>query len=86
MGLARPEDEFRPRLPSSMSDISSEVLFSRYESRCESSRFVAMDWERNPLCTGRVKGGGKELRLCEVMGYGMEMGCEVDETEDVVGE
>jgi len=80
MGLARPLDEFRPVLPSSISDISSEV-FSRYESRCESSRFVVMDWERNPLCTDRADSGGKELRWGDDMGYGMDIGCEVDETD-----
>jgi len=67
MGDARPLDEFRPILPSSMSDISSDV-FSRYESKGESSRFVAMDWDRKPLCTERLDGGGNELRCGEDIG------------------
>src|SRR5947207_14020688 len=42
IGLARPLDEFRPTLPSSTSDISSEV-FSSHESKRESSRLLTME-------------------------------------------
>jgi hypothetical protein len=86
IGLARPLDELRPTLPlSSISDISSDPLASNHESRCDWSSVIVTDWERSPPTDRAALDGGKVLRFCWDVGYGMAMGCDVDET-DVPGD
>ena len=62
IGLARPL-ELRPRLPpSSISDISSDPLASNQESKCDCSRVVETDCERNPPTDRAALDGGKAFR------------------------